>query len=344
MSILVEYKYANILSSRLSGYTQKSSSPFLANCRCPVCGDSKTNKAKKRGYLYEKKGVVRFTCHNCGYNSKLGFFLKEYYPDIFKEYLLDVFEDSRKVREADPILTPKKPAHELAGGQLNGLKRVSQLSHNHPAKKYIDSRQLPPATHSRLYFTPNFMKWINGLIPEKFAKYPKYDPRIIIPFFDKKGDLFAVQGRALTDKQERYITIKFDEDHPKVFGLDKIDPNYRIWVLEGPFDSLFIPNSLAMAGADISIDALQQLVQADKSRFVKVYDNEPRNEQIVQRMQKDIEDGLSVVIWPRSIKEKDINNMIVKQKLSAENILMFMNRNTYKGLEAKLKLAEWSKI
>jgi hypothetical protein len=345
MSILVDYKYANLLATRLPKYKLKKPTPFLAICRCIKCGDSKTHANKARFYVYEKGGRVKTFCHNCGYSHQIGFFLKEFFPDMYKEYIMDIFQEKKLLTQNDTILTIKKPAAELGEGPLKGLKRISQLHHNHPAKQYIEGRKIPPEAHSRLYFTVNFCTWINELVPGKFEKTPKYDPRIVIPFFDKKGNVFAVQGRAISDKQStRYITIRFDEEHPKVYGIDKVDPNFRVWVLEGPIDSLFILNAVAMAGADISLSELGRLLNVDKDRLVKVYDNEPRSDQIVKRMRQDVDDGYKVVIWPKSIIEKDVNNMVLKQGLSPENILMIMKKHTYQGLEAQLKLAAWGKV
>ena len=344
MSILIDIKYANQLATRLPKYKLKKTSPFLAECRCIVCGDSQTDLKKRRFYVFEKKGRIKVHCHNCGYDSRIGFFLKDHQPDLYKEYIFDLFAERRIEREADPILTPRKPVAEKKGGALAGLKRISQLPVGHPAKLYIEGRKIPPEAHSRLYFTSNFQKWINELIPGKFEKLPKYDPRIVIPFLDKKGNVFAVQGRGISDKQMRYITIKIDEEHPKVFGLDRIDTNFRIWVFEGPLDSLFIDNSLAMAGADISNSELCNLLSCDKDRIVKVYDNEPRAVEIINRMNRDIADGYKVVIWPRNIHSKDVNKMILDEGLTPANILMLMRANTFSGLDAKLKLATWGKV
>lgn len=345
MSILIDYKYANLLGTRLPKYKLQKSSPFKAMARCIACGDSKTHLNKRRFYIFERKGAVSVNCFNCGYSAKIGWFLKEYFPDLNQEYLMDIFKENRSIYEADPITNPKKPMPEREGGLLAGLSRISQLPVTHPAKVYIDSRKIPPEFHSKMYFTTNFQTWINGLVPEKFEKPAKYDPRIIIPFYDQKGDVFAVQGRAISEKQNlRYITIKFDEDHPKVFGLERINTNFRVWVLEGPIDSLFIPNAVAMGGSDISNQQLCELLDIDKSRIIKVYDNEPRNLEIIKRMKKDLDEGYKIVIWPKTIHEKDINKMVTDEGLDPNTIVTKMIANTYSGLQGQLKLTMWGKV
>jgi hypothetical protein len=125
-----------------------------------------------------------------------------------------------------------------------------------------------------------------------------------------------------------------DDEQPKIYGLDRVNENEEVYVTEGPFDSEFIPNSLAMCGADVILDCILFC-----SRTF-IYDNEPRNKEIVQRYEKCISNGEKIVIWPRSIKEKDINDMVI----SRHNVMEVIKLNTYKGLEAKVKLNEWKKV
>jgi hypothetical protein len=73
---------------------------------------------------------------------------------------------------------------------------------------------------------------------------------------------------------------------------------------------------------------------------VWIYDNEPRNAEIHSRISKVIDRGERVVIWPSTIKEKDINDMI----LSGLDVQSVIELNTYSGLEAKLKFTTWKKI
>ena len=125
-----------------------------------------------------------------------------------------------------------------------------------------------------------------------------------------------------------------DDDAPKIYGLDNIRRDAPVYVTEGPFDSTFIRNAIAMCGAD-----------ADVSRWgisdpVYVYDNEPRNREIVSRIGRTIDNGDSVVIWPIGIKEKDINDMF----LAGHDVQDLVQLNTYSGLEAKLKFNLWKKV
>lgn len=334
MSLWVDIKYAKMLSNILVGYKIKQSSPLLVNCRCPLCLDSQANKKKARGYLYERTGKVFFHCHNCGQSKSLKNFLYLVERGLYDQYKMETLLETnpRFVADAPVKEEKKKPVFE----PLKKLKKISQLLPGHPAKDYVEKRQIPSNTHYKLYYCPRFYEWINSILPDKFSPESlRFDgPRLLIPFFDKEGKCYGVSGRALYAAELRYITIMFDEDKPKVFGLDSVDLNDKTYVVEGPIDSLFLPNSLAMVGADINLENIGL-----KNKFVVIYDNEPRNAQIMKRLEKTIKMGYNVVIWPDGLAEKDINDMVLSG-LKVEDII---NGHTFKGLRAELELARWKK-
>jgi hypothetical protein len=220
------------------------------------------------------------------------------------------------------------------GNHLKSIKKISQLLPSHPVKAYIDSRKIPPAQHYRLYYAPKFKTWINSIIPNKLEIKGKDEPRLIMPFFDEEGNLFGVSARGFDPNGMRYITIMF-EDKQKIFGLDKVDFNKKYYVLEGAIDSLFLPNAIAMAGADGNVNGLKNVENA-----VFVFDAEPRNKEIHKRIEKIIRAGHSVCIWPSNIDGKDVNEMVLNGVTNIEEII---RKNTYKGLEANLKLMSWRK-
>ena len=124
------------------------------------------------------------------------------------------------------------------------------------------------------------------------------------------------------------------EDAPKIYGLDKIDETKPIFITEGPFDSTFVENSVAMCGSDLDVRTFGW------SNYIWVFDNEPRNREIVERIDKTIGRGDKIVIWPKQIVEKDINDMV----LSGHDIMPILKSNTYSGLEAKVKFNNWKKV
>ena len=144
----------------------------------------------------------------------------------------------------------------------------------------------------------------------------------------------GVQGRSLGPNSVKYITTIFYDDAPKIYGLDNIRGTAPVFVTEGPFDSTFLRNSIAMCGADGDVG------KWGVSNPVWVYDNEPRSKEITTRISNTIAKGESVVIWPNQIKEKDINDMV----LAGHDVQSIVESNIYKGLEANLQFNTWKRI
>ena len=323
-----EIKYLNLLSVRLEKFKRKSE--FLWNFRCPICGDSKKNKNKARGFMFQLKGKLLYKCHNCEVSLPFDKFLQDLDPELYKEYKMEKFKDTDKGRKEKEVTKKLQQKPKFEVNPLANLVPLEELNTSHPARMYILNRQLPL---NDLYWTDRFCEFVNSVKPNTFEEPKEHEGRIVIPFKDKEGHCFGFQGRAIRTHTIRYITILLEE-RPKIFGLNHVKTNRRVYVTEGPFDSLLLENSVAMAGADISV--CRDLLGDD---VVFVYDNEPRNGPITQRMSKHISRGDSVVIWPNEIKEKDINEMV----LAGYPVQSIVFSNTYSGLTAKLKFNEWRK-
>ena len=321
---LVDSKYIGLVSSRLQKFKRVKSD--LYNFRCPICGDSTRNKNKARGYLYLVKNNTNFKCHNCGASLSFNNFLKELDPTLHKQYTLEKFKEGHTGRgfvvEA-PKLEFKKPVFKKA----LDLPKASEVP---AAKVYLEKRKLNP---EKFYFADKFKEWTNTQ-KVTFDTIGRDESRIIIPMYDKDNNLIGFQGRSLVPNSVKYITVMLDEEAPKIYGLNEVNEQLPIYVVEGPFDSTFVNNSVALCGSDGDVRCLKG------SSIVFVYDNEPRNREIVNRIGKCISRGESVVIWPSGIVEKDINDMI----LAGHDVQSVIKLNTYSGLEAKVKFNNWKKI
>lgn len=331
--MFTEIKYLNLLSVRLGLFKKKGD--FLWNFRCPICGDSEKNKHKARGFMFQVKGNLLYKCHNCQASLPFGKFLEIMDAPMYKEYKMEKFKDSTPkkrpridMRKVNKIVS-SKPMFKV--DVLKDLTPIDSLNTSHPAREYLEKRKLPTES---LYYTETFKAWTNSVKPGKFEDTKHEEPRIIIPFKRKDGSVFGFQGRSLSSTGLRYITILLDEEHTKIFGLENIDTSKRVYVVEGPFDSLLLDNAVAMAGADVA--SCSQLIGND---VVYVYDNEPRNKQITDRIQKHIKSGDSVVIWPREVKQKDVNDML----LAGHDVNNVVQSNVYQGLKSTLKFNEWRK-
>jgi len=320
---LVDSKYINLVSSRLQRF--KRVKPNLYNFRCPICGDSKKNKSKTRGYLYAIKADVNFKCHNCGSSMTFSNFLKTIDTTMHKQYVFERFKNNKTGR-GTVVEEPEFKFETPKFSPKMDLPRASEIS---AAKLYLERRGLDP---TKFYYTNKFKAWVNTLV-EKFDNIEYDEPRIIIPLI-YENQLIGFQGRALGPNSVKYITIMLEENAPKVYGIDKINEKEPIYIVEGPFDSHFLDNSVAMVGADLDTRPFGW------SNYIWVFDNEPRNREIVNRISKTIDRGEQVVIWPNNILEKDLNDMV----LSGHDVQTVIKSNTYVGLEAKLKFNTWKRI
>jgi hypothetical protein len=316
--------YINLLSSRLEKF--KKIKPGLYNCRCNICGDSQKNKTKARGYFYEKKNNTNYKCHNCGINVSLNNYLKQVDPTLHEEYSLAKYKrglTGKNFVTTAPKFDNPKP---IFRSRLN----LPRASEEETPKNYLESRNIDA---TKFYYAKEFKKWVNTLKPT-FNKRALYyeEERLIIPLYYQK-QLIGFQGRTLGKSTIKYITIMLDENAPKVYNYDSIDNTQPVYILEGPFDSYFIANSIAMCGADVD------LAKLNIKQPIYIYDNEPRNKEIVDRMERTIAQNLPLVIWPKNVKQKDVNLMV----LSGLDVNQIIKQNIYTGLLANLNFNEWKK-
>ena len=321
---LVDSKYIGLVSSRLQKFKKVKNN--LYNFRCPICGDSQKNKNKTRGYLYQVKNNTNFKCHNCGASMSFNNFIKTLDGTLHKQYTMEKFKEGHTGRNfvvEEPKLEFKKPVFKKSID-------LPKASTNPVAKEYLERRKLNP---DKFYYADRF-KWWSNTQKQTFDTIGRDEPRIIIPLYDEEKNMIGFQGRALDKSPNKYITIMIQEEAPKIYGLETIDKELPIYVVEGPFDSTFVSNSVALCGSDGDLGYLKG------SSVIFVYDNEPRNREIVTRIGKCIERGERVVIWPSHILEKDINDMV----LAGHSVMDVLKLNTYSGLEAKIKFNNWKKI
>lgn len=339
----LEQKYVGLISSHLRNFKRKSSG--LYNFSCPLCGDSTTVKSKARGYIYDKKGKMLFHCHNCNATMAVPNFIKMVDQNLYNEFVMEKLKDNKTPEqlEMESFVDKMKKPIFLKEGPLKGLKKVSQLSPDHRVKKLVDARKIPTPYHAKLFSCPNFKKFTNDLVPGKFDEdsFQRDETRLLIPFFDKDKNMHAYQGRALGESKVKYITIVLNDAIPKVYGLDTVNFDKTVYVMEGPIDSMFINNSIATAGGDL-VSALSPF-SSTKSSMVIVYDNEPRSRDTIKKLDKAIMQGYNVVIWPENLEHKDINDMVLAG-MSSEFITHILKTNTYRDLAAKLALIKWSKV
>jgi len=337
MSIITDTKYLSLLSPRLERF--KKVRDYLWNFRCPQCGDSHKSKSKARGYVYRKKTDLFFKCHNCGVGQSVGNLIKDLDPYLHKQYIMERYRagetGKRKSKAPEfkfetPTFKPKKTTIDLPS--------IESLPKEHYARVYCESREIPQQFMDKIFYAEDFKNWALSVCQVDYSNLMGKEPRLVIPFFDKDNQLIGAQGRALQESKIRYVTIKVHEDAPKVFGLERWNSDQHTYLVEGPIDSLFLPNCLAMAGADMS-----DLSILDNTKTTLIFDNEPRNFQIVKSMIKSLQDGWKIVVWPNSITCKDINDMVLTSIKDAR-LVEIINRNTYSGQRGEWEVKSWKKV
>ena len=331
MSSYIDLKFINDISSRLTLFKKKGD--YLFNFRCPHCGDSKKNKTKARAYFYRVKNDMFFKCHNCGEGQSFSNFLKFIDRKKYENYLLERYKGSAP-STPQPKFTNFKPEFKEVD-ILNGLQSVSELKEGHPVLDYVLNRKIPESYHSKLFLCNKFMAFVNKVKPNTFSHTKGEHPRLIIPFYDADGKVFAFQGRAFGKEQPKYLTIKLDENKQKVYGLETVNLQEHVTIVEGPIDSMFLNNCLAAAGADLTL-------RIEPDNITYIFDNEPRNKEIIKRMYDVIEKDYNLVVWPDDMRHKDINDMILSGMSKAE-VQTIISNNTFAQLEALTKLSYFKK-
>jgi len=337
MSLYTDQKYVGLISSRLELFKQVRQN--LWNSRCPICGDSQKNKSKKRLYIYAKKQDLFVKCHNCGYGSNLGNFIKQLDPHLHGQYVMERYGQGQngrgKTKEPEfhfepPKFKPKPTTIELPS--------IGSLPCDHHARLFYAGRKIPNYFLDKVYYAEDFREWAMSISEIDYSNLGREESRMVIPFYDTEGNLIAAQGRALGSHELRYITVKVYEDAPKVFGLERWNSDQHTYLVEGPIDSLFLPNCLAVAGADMS-----DLGILNKDKTTLIFDNEPRNEHIVNKMIQAVDKNFNLVVWPKTLEHKDINDMILSGK-SATQVQTLIYNNTHSGLTALQYINNWKRI
>jgi len=322
---IIDSKYIGLISSRLQKFKRVKSN--LYNFRCPICGDSQKHKNKARGYFYQIKTNTNFKCHNCGASLSFNNFLKQIDPTLHKQYTLEKFKEGHAGGRNFVVEEPKFDFTKPVFKSKLDLPKASEVP---IAREYLSKRRLDP---TKFYFAQKFQEWTNKQ-KQTFDNIVRDECRIVIPLYDTNSELIGFQGRSLGPNSIKYITVMLNDNKPKIYGLEKINEREPIFIVEGPFDSTLVENSIAMCGSDVDIRTYNW------SDYIWVFDNEPRNREIVERINKTISRGDKVVIWPKFVEEKDINDMVQR----GHNVSHVLESNTYSGLEAKVKFNIWKKV
>lgn len=350
MSAAIDRKFLGFVSHKLQLFKQKKTD--LYNFRCPFCGDSQNKKSKARGYIYRKANDYFYRCHNCSKSTTFSKFLQEVDSQTHRAYVLErysqgetknhnyekpTFDDLKGNAFARFAETATEEPESFTTLEEIDLESVNELPAGHYARDYIEKRQIPEKFWNEIFFAPKFKDFLDTQFPDHGKEDVPNDDRIVLCYTNEKGEVTNVAGRALSESKIRYVTVKI-KDEKKMFGLHRLRKQDKVYVLEGQFDSFFIPNSIASGDSNLG-GVAEFLTDVDT---VLVYDNEPRNADIVKQISRSIDKGYTVCLFPESTKGKDVNEMI-QNGFTSENIQSIIDANTFSGLTAKLKFMSWKR-
>lgn len=344
MSVYIDRKYLLLVSSRLERFSQKKEDLF--NFRCMFCGDSKKNKLKARGYVFRKNNDYFYTCHNCNISKSFGNLLKEIDVHTYRQYVMERYsfgENNHSNYEKPKFELDGPKPEEMFSRKLKihdmEIQSIKDLPSEHYVRNYIEvERKIPKKFFNEIFYVENFKDFLDKYFPNHGKDDVPNDERIVLFYTNELGEITNIAGRALPNSNTRirYCTVKVT-DEKKIFGLHRVSKKDRIYVLEGQFDSLFLPN--AVASGDSNLGGVAEYLK--ECETVLVYDNEPRNKDIVKQIEKSIEKKYTVCLLPEYLPGKDINEII--QKISPEELKKIVDEHSYNGLHAKLMFAVWKR-
>lgn len=344
MSLFTDVKYLNQIGTRLPQFKRKGD--YLYNCRCIICGDSQTKKNRARGYFYRANNDLFYKCHNCDASQHFGTFLKNFDSQLYRQYSLERYangengrahanpEPELKVQFEAPVFQPRPETTILD----TLLQRVDKMESTSEVRTFCSQRQIPEDQLHRLYFIDD-IKRIETFHSRYLNTIQTHEPRLVIPFRNLSGQLVGVSCRALRGEALRYITVRANDMDPLIFGYDDLDQNQPMYCVEGPLDSLFMPNCIAVGGT--GFNKLTGLY-LDRNNLTVVIDNQPRNSEVCKMYQKIITLGFKLMIWPDYTTAKDINDLVLA--VPGIDVKTFVDGNTYQGLTAQLKFDNWKRI
>ena len=341
MSLWLEEKFLKQISTRLPGFKERGNHVY--NFKCVLCGDSSKKRNKKRGYCVAKTGKLFYYCHNCNASLLFTTFLKDFDYNLYKQYSLENFKENSNPTVKEEIQRSIPKTKKYVPDIFENLPLVRDMELSSLASTFSFNRELPVMEFD-FYYAENFIDWTKGNT-DKFQNWKGADhARLVIPWRDRTGKIIGYSARAFDDTQEqKYYRIFVDDDiKEKFFGLDRINEDEQIFVLEGEIDSLMIPNAIAVSNG--------KLHTYINKKAIYIPDGDRRNKHICRGISEMIDLGLRVCLLPEDMPKgvdgkdsKDLNDLVIAN-CTQEEILDIIYANTFNGLEARLKFDKWKKI
>jgi len=299
--------------------------------RCPVCGDSRTHKNKKRLHLYIKNNVTNVNCFNgdcAAHNKTVYSFLRDFFPALLNQYKRENFGNTMaklaKGDTEDVFGSFKKTVEEpkekevLIHDLTPYLKDISTVPE---ALDYLKGRGFE-------YKESKFGKWYFGFQDLKIGEtLYKITDAIVIPLYFE-GQMYGFYSRSIKDKT--FYTYMHDANIGyKIWNWFNINKDQPVFIYEGIFDSIAggLPNSIALMGAKMPDDRLNELKHP-----VFVLDNDKTG--LINSLE--YSKKYKVYIQPDKYIEKDMNELM----LNHSDIVVsdIIQKNIFSGISAQVRI------
>lgn len=307
----------------------------MFSAECPICKEGKSAGRSRRLFYFPHKGY--FYCHNCVRSWRPLEWIKEVTSWTFTEIVKKnqdkkitnegstTFQNKPFITEParDDIVLPDLPENSI---DLTDKAQLEYYKHNKFVKlavQYCESRRLLAAKNK----CHKFFVSLDDIVHKN---------RLVIPFYDEKHKVVCYQTRALTQNQfPKYLT-KFGEKG--LFGVSSIQSDIPyVFIFEGPIDSMFVVNGLAIASLSPTEKQTQELNNLIGYQQIWVFDNDKNNKQTKRKIEDHIKKNKTVFVWPKEFRSfKDFNEICCCLSLD-EIPWKFVVKNSFAGQEALIK-------
>jgi hypothetical protein len=316
--------------------------------RCPVCGDSKKNKYKKRfGIVMSEEGTF-CNCFNCGYTSSLQGFLKQFFPALHSEYIKEGF--IKKDRSSEVSTTRLSRAKvslfkekETTDKVYSNTSLLLKLSANRNAEQYVHSRKVLVDYIPEIFVTNDYRSLLSSVGYDVESNSVPSDTRIVLPLTNPEGKFGGFVGRTVTDPNKkqndvlRYSKNTFDDE--SIWIPRSIDRSQPIYVFEGVFDAMLVKNSIAVLSSNLGL--ARKFFKNEKLIFCP--DNEPENTAIVKKVRSIITtDNNSKTFIPNFLMtRKDISSWVVDDGADVSELQDYINSRSFSYPRSLLEFNLW---
>ena len=319
-----------------AGYPKyvKSTNTYMGGC--PICREGKSWGRKSRLYYIPKDDVI--CCHNCGWYGKPGKWIMEVEQITYNEMVDQIntgsFTYGIDIEVKENKQTPALPLDSINLFDKSQLLFYASSPVVRKAAKVIIDRRLNTAVNRPRALYISLVDFV-------------HKNRLTIPFYDRTGKCVFYQSRSIgeTDPTRPKYLSKQNSDKT-LFNYGNVSSSAEnIFVTEGPIDSFFIRDSVAVAGiqerskSTFTPRQSEQISSMFLSQVVWVLDSQYLDTASLSKTKNLLKSGECVFIWPEDVGKrfKDINDMCVYfsiDEISPEYILS----NTYCGLKGLVKL------